>query len=123
MRSFFLTLLLLAVMLAVIGANFIFINRLGDQLTARVNALPAQTGDTAAAKEIMSLEKDWIDVHHLVSFSVSFKELNRVTEQVTALRVWYLAGEDAEYQNARAQLLLAIEEMRRLERFSMDNIF
>ena len=58
-----------------------------------------------------------------VGLSVSFVELNRVSDAITSMKSYAASGEDADFECTRELLLNAIREMRRLEAFTIGNIF
>ena len=121
MRSFVLSLVLFAVMLAGIAGNALFIHHLCDDLLARIDALPnqAQSGSLAAFD---ALHAHWERMHNWVSLSVSYVQMNQVRDALTAMTAHYANGTDADYFLAREQLRLAIEEMCRFEMLAWDNL-
>ena len=121
MRSFILSIVLFAVMLAGIIGNAVFINRLCDDMLTDLDTLPAQieSGNTAA---VNAMRARWERAHSWLSLSVSYVEMNHVRDTLAALHAHCETGTDSDYALAREQLRLAIEEVRRFELLAWDNV-
>ncbi len=121
MKSFYVSLLLFAVMLGGIVANFVYINRTADEMTAMIDALPALS-DPTCSEAAGDLCDYWLEKADLVALSVSYTIVDRIGEQ-SALLVSCAACHDFYgYHAALALLKDAISDMRRLERFSIGNL-
>ncbi len=121
MRSFIATLLLLLLTLAATACNFSYINSTADTLQAQAEALPPPQSDESVA-EIDRLEELWEKNVPLVSLTVDFLTVDRVTEQITLLKVCAVQQDLDGYFSALALLWDAVEDMRRLESFSPQNL-
>lgn len=121
MKSFIATLIIFVLLLVIIVFNFFYINRVGDNMTEMVNALEFydSTGCKAGLERLYGY---WKDNEAKVSLSVSYIELNSVDDNMTKMISYFECDDRTEFECSRASLLNAIEEMRRLEAFSIKNI-
>lgn len=124
MRSFMLSVILFAVMLAGIVGNALYVHHLCDDMLAFVDQLPDQTGgDVSPVLNLLeAMEGRWNKAHCWLSLSVSYREIGQIRSEMTAMRVHFIAADDDNYLCAREQLRLAIENMRRFEQLSLDNV-
>lgn len=111
--------IIFALMLGCIIWNYHYINDVADRLTVMTDALPpaGQEGCYAAASR---LDEYWQEQQGRVRLSVSFVELNRVSDAITALKSYAASGSAADLECTRRLLLNAICELRRLESLSLD---
>lgn len=114
--------IIFAVMIGCIVFNYYYINRISDALTAMAYDLPAVDEDDCYAA-VSQLNEYWLEHQDRVGLSVSFVELNRVSDAITSIRSYASSGEGSDFECARELLLNAIREMRRLEAFTIGNIF
>lgn len=121
MKSFYISLLLFALMLGGIVANFIYINRVADEMTEMIDALPALS-DPACLSASKNICDFWLEKADLVALSVSFGVVDRVSEQTTLLVGCAACHDVYGYQTALSLLKDAVGDMRRLERFSIGNL-
>lgn len=122
MKSFIITLLLLALMLGGILVNHLYINNVANRLSALLDELPL-AGDAESARmarEILSYweaNADWVDL------SVSFPLVDRVGEQLNVLIACAECGDYYGYRSTLAILKDAVKDIKRLEKISMGSIF
>jgi hypothetical protein len=109
-------------MLAGIIVNFFYINKVSDKLYVMTSEAPA-AGDDGCYAALSLIDEYWQKNHDIVRLSVSFIELNLVSDCIVSMKSFAKSGEEAEYENARQILLNAIHEMRRLESFKLSSIF
>ena len=121
MRSFIFTLLLFAVMLAGIAWNAAAVDRLCDDMLTALDRLPAAI-QPARSDAINAIGIRWDHANRWLSLSVSSIEMDRVRDALTALAAHSTGENDADYVLAREQLRQAIEEMRRFELLTWDNV-
>ena len=87
----------------------------------RADALPAiPDADTPGLLD--GLEAQFNRYETGLSLSVSFPILDRVREQIAAARAYAVSGSDTDYAAALAVLREALNDLDRLERFSVRNI-
>ncbi len=121
MRSFGISILLLLVMLGGIGYNYIYINRVADELNTKIDALPEIGAEDcpARAAEIVDYWEEHADT---VGLSVGYTVVDRVSEQAATLSACAACKDLFGYQTALALLRDAVGDMRRLERFGIGNL-
>lgn len=90
-------------------------------LRTRADALPViPDADTPGLLD--GLETQFNRYETGLSLSVSFPILDRVREQIAAARAYAVSGSDTDYAAALAVLREALNDLDRLERFSVRNI-
>lgn len=122
MKAFVAISIIFAAMIGCIVFNYLYINRVSDELTVMAYDIPAVGGDGRYAA-VSRLDEYWQEHQNRVGLSVSFVELNRVSDAITSMKSYAASGEDADFECTRELLLNAIREMRRLEAFTIGNIF
>ena len=91
------------------------------RLRTRADALPViPDADTPGLLD--GLETQFNRYETGLSLSVSFPILDRVREQIAAARAYAVSGSDTDYAAALAVLREALNDLDRLERFSVRNI-
>lgn len=122
MKTFILSLVLFVMMLTAITINFFYINKVSDKLYVMTSEAPT-AGEDGCYTAASQLDDYWQTNHDIVRLSVSFVELNNVSDAIVSMKSYAKSGDVTEYENARQLLLNAIHEMRRLESFKISNIF
>lgn len=121
MKSFVAVCIIFAIMLACVILNCLYINRTADTLTDMVASLPrADSDDCRDAVE--QLDSYWRERHDTVALSVSFVELNRISDVLSTLKSYAASGATSDFECARGLLLNAIRELRRLESFELGSL-
>lgn len=118
MKSFYVSLCAFALLLAVIVCNYGFINQTADELERRLAALDTNT----AASGIAELNTLWAQKRMMMSFSIPNAEMQNFQERLTALQYAVGFRDPAEFERCRALALGAVSDLRRLERFSVENL-
>ena len=123
MRSFWISLILFGVMLAVLIGSMVIVNRVCDRMMDFLAELPLEPGELTVEK-VKDFREYWMQRRGWVHPAVNHTELNAVSDLLCSLEVFSDPEEEeaAEYRNMIALLGNAIEELRRLERFSFANI-
>lgn len=122
MRSLIATILLLSVMLLGAAVNFIYVNRVADDLTEMANALPSPD-ESACVEKITALYEKWEKNAPFVGLSVGFLTVDKLSEHCQTLRSCAEVGDVYGYYTALALLKDSIDDVRRLEQFSVENLF
>ncbi len=112
---------LLCLIVCAVAANAAFVRGSAAALTARADALPA-VPDTDTARLLDTLATLFARYESGLSLSVSFPVLDRVREQIAAVRAYAAAGSSADYAAALAVLREALRDLDRLERFPARNV-
>lgn len=120
MKTFVASLIFFALLLGAICWNCIFINSMADEMNRRVTEIPSY----ADAKDALdSLSAYWEKRHAIASLSVSYEVLYEVEENLSDLRSAAAQNEESDFEEARSRVLVSIRQLRRLEQFSIENIF
>lgn len=121
MKSFYISLILLALLAVGIVWNCIYINDVFSSMNALLDAVPDLTDPNCTAACNRLAEK-WEKHTDTVCLSVCFSVLDRVSEEVDLLCASAACGDRYGFEAARAMLRDALEDMRRLEEFSIGNL-
>ena len=113
--------LLLAVLLGV-TVNYIYINEVSDTLCAKIEALP-DISDPACTDAVAEIADYWERRVDYAGLSVSYVITDRVSEQAATLVACAECGDLYGFRTALALLRDAVGDLRRLESFSIGNIF
>ena len=122
MKSFIITLIIFSTLLGIIATNFFYINKVGDELKEKAETLDISNIEECKA-QLDELYLYWKDNETMISFSVSYTELNCVDDNITKMMTYLEHNDIVNFECYRASLLNAIEEMRRLEKLLLKNIF
>ncbi len=122
MKAFWISIALLVLLLGAIICNFCFINRVATRLEQALDAIP-DIGDPSCAPAARAFLEDWEDSVDLVGLSVSYPVVDRVSEQAVTLVACAECGDLYGFRTALALLRDAVGDMRRLEKFSLGNLF
>lgn len=120
MKTFWAALVLFAVLLGAVVLNFFHINHVADELNRQLDALPACEQASEALEEMY---RYWDGHKKCASLSVSYEVLYKMEENITDMRSAVAQKEENEFEKARALMRISIRQMRRLEKFSVENIF
>lgn len=118
MKVFAITLCLFVLMLGAVAWNALYINRMAFALCAALDALP-DAGEAGCAEGAHALFSKWEKKSKWISATVSYPIVDRITEQITLLSVYAELGATREYRSTKALLYDSIEDMRRLETFTI----
>lgn len=101
-------------MIAVIVINAQYINRVCDRMYVMASEAPG-AGEGGCYAEVSVLEEYWLENQKYVRLSVSFIEINQISNSISSMKSFAKSGDEGEFENARRILLNTIQEMRRLE--------
>ena len=122
MKSMITTTVLLVTLILTVTFNFFYINSITEQMEKMIFSMPEIGTEecVAAAREIQQyLESK----EAVIGLSVCFATLDRACEQTVLLVSCSEARDVYGFQSARALLLDALDDMRRAEQFSIENLF
>lgn len=122
MKAFFVSIVLLILLLGAITCNYCYINRTADRLEAALDAIP-DVGNAGCAEAARGFLADWEESVDLIGLSVSYPIVDRVSEQAVTLVACAECGDLYGFRTALALLRDAVGDMRRLEKFSLGNLF
>ena len=121
MKAFAVSVILLLVLLLGILGNYWYINTLGDRMEATLETIP-DIGEDGCAEAVESFLALWETHAATVGLSVAFPTVDRLSEQAQTLLVCAKTGDTFGFAVARGLLRDAIDDMRRLEAFSIANL-
>ena len=119
MKTFAVSLVLLALVVGCVVANHIYINKVANELVARLDAVPSPDDD-ACVEQAQRLMEYWDRHKTLVGLSVAVPITDRLTEQATLLLSCAQAGDLYGFYSALTLLRDAIEDVARLEKLSIE---
>lgn len=122
MRSFIATIILFCTTFLAATANFIYVNRLADEMTDLVDALPSINEDSCVEKAD-ELCKKWEENAPFVGLSVGFLTVDKLSEHCQTLRSCAAVGDVYGYHAAITLLRDSVDDVRRLEQFLVSNLF
>ena len=122
MKSLIATIVLCCLMILATTANFIYVNRLADEMTALADALPS-INDPACVEKADALCKKWERHAPFVGLTVGFLTVDKLSEHCETLRSCAEVGDVYGYHAALTLLQDGIDDVRRLEKFSIENLF
>lgn len=120
MKTFWAALTLFMILLVVVALNFYHINHVADELNRQLDALPSCEDAEEALDEMYHY---WDGHKKCASLSVSYEVLYKMEENITDMQSAVAEKEESEFEKARALMRISIRQMRRLEKFSIENIF
>jgi len=119
MKTFYLSLFLFILLVGLIVGNAIFVRYTTAALEKDIGALPSIT-DAGAALD--TLEMLWQKRRIWLSLSVPAGQMLHFETAFSGMRSAVKNGDAADYEIYRAQALLAVRGLARLERFSAENL-
>ena len=122
MKSLIATVIFCCLMILAATANFIYVNRLADEMTALADALPS-INDPACVEKAAALCKKWERHAPFVGLSVGFLIVDKLSEYCQTLRSCAEIGDVYGFRSALTLLYDSIDDVRRLEKFSIENLF
>ena len=122
MRSLIATVILVLVMLLAATLNFVYVNRVADEMTALTDALPS-INHPDCVKKTDELCKKWERNAPFVGLTVGFLTVDKLSEHCETLRSCAAVGDVYGYHAALTLLQDSIDDVRRLEKFEIENLF
>ena len=122
MKSFWISIVLLIAMLVGVGVNYVYINGVADELNTQIDAIPA-IDHPKCLNITQDLQAYWEEKIDTINLSVCYTIADRVSEQAATLVACAACKDFYGFQTALALLRDAVDDMRRLERFSIGNLF
>ena len=121
MKAWIASLCLFVILIAVIIANAIYIHRVAEHIRSEAAAFSFEDPQTAEQLERLSFY--WEHHRPLVALSLGYRDLDHVCETMISLRAAYDARSASDFEIYRRLLLDTADEISRLERFSVENLF
>lgn len=121
MRTVWIALLLFLAMLGGIVWNGFYVHGVAADLSSELSALPADPSPDLVDR-VSALRDGWDARVGIVGLSVGYTVLDRVGEQLALLVAACRSGDVLGYRQAIALLSDALDDLVRLERFSVENL-
>lgn len=119
MKAFLASTLLFFVLLSLIIGNAVYVHRVSAHIRDELESMnPSNREETLAA-----LEAYWQRHRKYVALSVSYRELDHLSELLLSLRACLDANDQEDFELYRKIAIDAADELSRLERFSIENLF
>lgn len=118
MKTFIITLVIFALLLAAITFNFHYINNTCDALEAKISALTPSSSES----ELVSLWELWCREKRYISLSVCAGATEEFEDRLIELIAMQKTDAGTAFFRARALAVSALSSIRRLERFNLDNL-
>lgn len=113
--------LLLVVTLSAVTINCIYVKSTTDHILASLEELPDDiSGSDAIINEIAEY---WGERKEILGIALSEPELDKISSLFDELAIGAEEGNTEEYKKSMARLKRAIEDIRKHEEFSIENIF
>ncbi len=112
----------LAVVIALVVGNAVFINRTVRDLTAGLDALPPVPDSETTPAEIAALREALESKEALLGLSVSYEEMDKAVESLRGLEASAAAGDVSRYRATLEILRDLMEDLARLEKLSVKNL-
>ena len=122
MRSLIATIVIFCVMLLGATANFIYVNRVADAMDEFVDAIP-DVGEPLCVEKVTELCQKWEENAPIIGLTVGFLTVDKLTEHCYSLRSCAEVGDVYGYYTYLTLLKDSIDDVRRLEQFSVSNLF
>lgn len=113
--------LLLALMISAVFINSKYVENTADHILSVLNELPDDMSDSVF--EIREISDYWEKRKLILTITLSEPKLDAVSSLFDDLLINAEEGKADEYKKSMAQLKRAIENIRKFEEFSIENIF
>ena len=122
MKAFFISLTLILTILILIGANFLYISRLSQDLIEELESAPLPTQDIQAAQKADHFKSKWETHKKFIQITVNHTEIDMICNTVDELCVFAKMKKDAEFERARRILISTLKNLKESEKLSPTNI-
>lgn len=113
----------LALVLTLVVCNAVFLRGVEASLLTAVDALPAVPDPDTTPARVAALRERVEELEGALGLSVSSTVPDKITETLRTVEVWAAAGDAEEYAAAVAVLRGLVEDIGRLERVEVRNLF
>jgi len=118
MKSFWVSVLIFCLLIAIIAWNSVYIHRVCKDLTETAEALPT-CGEGAAA--LAALTEKWEQESTYMELSVSHHSIDKINDCLYEWQSAVRAGDEAEYERCRYLFLSVINQILRAEGVTISN--
>lgn len=121
MKAWIASLCLFAVLIGIIVGNAIYVHRVTDHLKEVAYELRFDAENTVHTLDALSAY--WNRHRTFIALSIGYRELDHVCETILYLRAAYDTKNASDFEAYRRLLSDTADEISRLERFSVENLF
>ena len=122
MKSLIVTIVLCCVMILAATANFIYVNNLANAMSEIAAALPS-IDEPMCVEKVEELCQIWEKHAPIVGLTVGFLTVDKLSEHCQTLLSCAEVGDVYGYYSTLTLLQDSIDDMSRLEQFSVENLF
>ena len=119
MKTFYASLIVFFLLLALIACNGHYVKRTTAELETMLSEHLQMPAETDALQKI---EEAWQKRKRVLSLSVSFEEMRALDEQLLAMRAAVTTDSAADFETARLLAIEALVRIREPEELSIDNL-
>ena len=121
MRSLIATVVLCCIMILAATANFIYVNNLADAMVEILDAMP-DIDEPMCIQKAEFLYQKWERHSPIIGLTVGFSTVDKLSEHCQTLLSCAQVGDVYGYYATLTLLYDAIDDIRRLEQFSVSNL-
>ena len=121
MKSFYVALAILVLLVFAITLNYLYINNVSKHLLEMVSTIRTSSPENKG-NHIDEIYSYWSEEKNKISMSVGYVTLNKMDDTISSLQIAYFDDEKYEFEHYLAILENSARELARLERFSVFNI-
>ena len=121
MRGLIITLILFAILISIVIINSFYVNNIINGIKNEITALKSFPCEENAVI-IKQIKSDWEKDSILISLSVGYEDIEELTDMIVSLEASNSAKDYNQFKLYYELLLNSIEEIGRLEKFSVKNI-
>lgn len=121
MRGFIITVCFFIILIICIILNFIYINRVHDDMHQMVSQL-ASAPCEENKEQIEKIQEYWESKISILSISVNFREIDNLSNAIDSLSAANNSNNQTQFAIYKELTQNAIDAMMRLEKFSIRNI-
>ena len=120
MKAFWISLALFLLVIGAVIANAAYISYISDRLEEYSKSIQY---NKSPADLIEELQDFWDKHRKFIGLSMETPEIDSVEKTILSLKLSYEEGQEFEFERCRLLLAKASREIKRLETFSIENIF
>ena len=121
MRGFIITLILFAILISIVIINSFYVNNIINDIKNEITSLKTIPCEENAII-IKQIKSKWEKDSILVSLSVSYEDIEELTDMIASLEASNSVKDYNQFKLYYELILNSIEDIGRLERFSVKNI-
>ena len=121
MRGFIITIILFILLLSIVILNFFYIDYIINNMKQNINSLQSIPCEENAIT-INKIKENWQKDSVWVGLSVSYEDIEELTDMIASLEAANAVKDYNQFKLYCELILNSIEDIGRLEKFSVNNI-